>query len=137
MPPHGELYAEIMAGYHEGADQVSGWRAMVVRCGALIDELGSLPPALQPTVDALRRGWESGQPSLQSLEEARVAMWHFLHAKNNGSSTTIADLTDRSIRAALITTEPVQEPGIASECAGWPAEMLATVPPWPRPTVVF
>jgi hypothetical protein len=96
---------------------------------------GQVPDPLAATMQAVTSAWMSDRgPGREFLLDAKAAIWRAFEAKN-GDTTTIADVTDRTLRACLCLTEFVDS-AEAMDLGGWAAEMLSSEP-WPRPTRLF
>ena len=67
---------------------------------------GHVPSEVAETVNRVAAGWVEGVPSPEELASAKATLWAYLKEKN-GNSWTIADVHDRTVRAALCLAEPV------------------------------
>lgn len=134
-PTARQLFDELMSAYLDAGDHARGWAALVDRTSSLLDELGTMPQAVEGTVERLRSQWAAGTPDAAELLRGKVDLWHFLSDKQ-GTTLTIADAEDRSVRAALTLAEPDCPPEAVSDSAAWVADMLSA-DPWPSATSMF
>ena len=127
-----QLYGQFEKAFNSGVDDGQS-RALLMRAIAeAIWSDGRVPDQLADMIQAVTSACMLDRaPAPGFLLDAKVAIWTELKAKN-GDSTTIADMTDRTLRACLCLTELI-DPAEAMDSAGWAAEMLSSEP-WPRPT---
>ena len=99
-----------------------GHQAVVDRIASLLRERADIPAELQPVVQVLCDAWKSGQPEDVLLATSKAALWAYLERKH-GTTITVADSEDRSVRAALCLAEP---PGITDpqDLEEWARAML-------------
>lgn len=127
----GELVGRFDHAIGQGSTFLEQRRRLIFEIAEALGTYGNLPvPASEIVSDTLALWRASATPPPELLTAARVRIWQMLDAKNNGITATIADTTDRRLRAALCITE-LAEPGDLQDSAGWAAEMLST-DPWPR-----
>lgn len=81
-----------------------------------------MPAEVSQVVEDLRDAWTAGVPDERMLAEARTHLWGYLE-RRHGSTTTTADLADRSVRAALCLADP---PGVndTADLQDWAHQML-------------
>lgn len=132
QPDAAHLYGQFEAAFTSGTDDEQR-RALLMRAiAAAIWSHGHVPDQVSATIRSVTSAWASDiVPARDLLLAANAAIWTLLEAKN-GDSTTVADVTDRTLRACLCLTFLIQ-PAEAMDSAGWAAEMLSAEP-WPRPT---
>ena len=130
-----QLYGQFEEAFNSGDDDEQR-RALLMRAiASAIWSDGRVPDQLASTMQAVTSAWTSDHaPARDFLLDAKAAIWAELEAKS-GDSTTIADATDRTLRACLCLTELI-DPAEVMDSAGWAAEMLSSEP-WPRPTRFF
>lgn len=75
--------------------------ALVVMTSRLAESVGDLPDSLRRRFDEASRVWDGSPVEPPSFELERVECWRFLEAKNDGSSTQIADREDAAVRALI------------------------------------
>lgn len=132
-----ELFAQFERAFAvQGGDAVRRAALMVAIADAVAAH-GRVPGSLVPVVEDVVSAWKTAGhvPDADLLLRAHMAVWAALDEKNNGNTTTIADIIDRTLRAVLCLTEVVRVEE-AMDSAGWAAEMLSTEE-WPRQTRYF
>lgn len=97
-------------------------REVALRILTLADQRGQVPAEVSQVVEELRGAWTAGVPNDPMAAEAKIHLWSYLERKH-GNSTTIADLADRSVRAALCLAE---RPGVndSADLLDWAHQML-------------
>lgn len=63
-----------MSAYLGAADHARGRAAMVEHTGRLLEEPGTMPSAVEPTVERLTRQWTSGTPNAAELAQAKAGL---------------------------------------------------------------
>lgn len=112
-----------------------GWTYLMRAIAAEISEHGNVPVQLESTFRQLEGAWATASSTEAELRDAKHLIWAEIRAKNNGSTLTIVDDVDRTMRAILCLVESADTTD-AMDVVGWAAEMLSD-DQWPRQTSYF